>query len=124
MGFVTVETLAAAHRVFQVWSYTVAMGRLLLRSTKTLTFGSRVDVLFQNVKAVKIPTRLDGVVVRAPTEDERRHIESDTGLLGDDATRIFVLEGASYSGYVVAGVMVVDERDAEYNEPSALIDGM
>lgn len=39
-------------RVFQVWAFTVSMGRLLLRSTKSGSFRTRVDVLFQNVKAI------------------------------------------------------------------------
>jgi hypothetical protein len=118
------DTLAASDRVFQVWGYTVGMARLLLRSTKTPTFGSRIDVLFQNVRAVKLPTRLDGVVVRGTSEYERASIEADAGIIADEQIHIFILEGASYSGYVVAGTMVVDERDAEYNDPSTLIDGM
>jgi hypothetical protein len=58
--FVNVDGVSIPDRVFQLWRYTVGMKRLLLRSTKTPTFGTRIDVLFQNVKAMKLPTRLDG----------------------------------------------------------------
>ena len=41
-------------RVFQLWAYTVGMGRLLLRSTVSDQFSTRIDVVFQNVQAVQL----------------------------------------------------------------------
>jgi hypothetical protein len=124
MGGLAVDTASAPDRVFQLWCYTVGMGRLLLRSTKTATFRTRIDVLFQNVKAVKLPTRLDGLSVRPASDDELRAIEEDSGLLAAEDTRFFIVEGSGYAGYVVAGVMVTHVDEGEYNEPSALLTGV
>jgi hypothetical protein len=47
-------------RVFQLWTYTVSMGRLLLRSTKSDQFVTRLDVAFQNVQAIQLPDVVAG----------------------------------------------------------------
>ena len=117
-------TMLFPYRVFQVWSYTVGMGRLLLRSPKSPSAETRVDVLFQNVKALKLPTRLEGLSVRSAGIEELRSIEEEVGLLADENSRVFVLEGANYTGYVVAGVVVEHEDEGEYNDPSALMGGV
>lgn len=107
-------------RTFQLWAYSVGMGRLLLRSTKTGTFPTRIDVLFQNVKAMQVPaTVFEGLVVTEADEELAARIESETGLLrGDD--RFFCLESAHRVGYVVAGVMVSQEDAGEFFDPSPL----
>ena len=105
-------------RVFQVWAFTVSMGRLLLRSTKSGSFRTRVDVLFQNVKAINLPTQLDGLVVSvAGPEAEKRIIEA-TGLLPDADATFFELECSGRRGFVIAGVAVEDEDEGEFFEPS------
>lgn len=105
------------YRVFQVWSYTVGMGCLLLRSPKSPSAETGVDVLFQNVKALKLPTRLEGMSVRSSGDEELRSIEDDAGFLADEKTRIFVVEGTNYTGYVV----VAQEATGEYSDRSALM---
>lgn len=117
-------TVLFPYRVFQVWSYTVGMGRLLLRSPKSSGATTRVDVLFQNVKALKLPTRLEGLSVRSPGDEELQSIEDDAGFLVDENTRIFVVEGTNYTGYVVAGVVVAQEDTGDYSDPSALMGGV
>jgi hypothetical protein len=97
------------------------MGRLLLRSTKSLTFPTRIDVLFQDVRAVKLPTHLDGLTIREPTDSERRAIDADTGLLSSEGVELFVVEGSGHSGYVIAGVMDTHEDTGEYNDESSLL---
>jgi hypothetical protein len=106
-------------RVFQMWAYSVGMGRLLLRSTKTGNFPTRIDVLFQNVKAMQVPTVFDGLVVTEADDEFAARIETETGLLRDD-NRFFCLETAHRVGYIVAGVMVREEDGGEYFGPSAL----
>lgn len=115
------EQVSFPYRVFQVWSYTVGMSRLLLRSTKTPTFATRVDVLFQNVQAMKLTTRLEGLSLRLPTKEEQVIVEADTGLTAGDDARIFMLEGDGRCGYVVAGVVVSHEDEGEYDDESALL---
>ncbi len=107
-------------RVFQVWAYTVGMGRLLLRSPKTDGCRTRIDVLFQNVKALKLSAELPGLTVSIADEHQQRRISEATGLLQDDNTTFFVLTGASYDAYVVAGAYAQVEDEGEYFEPSDL----
>lgn len=107
-----------SERVFQVWAYSVSMSRLLLRSTKSETFSTRVDVLFQNVKAMSLPTSLDGLVVEIADSAAAERVTRETGLLADEDTTFFKLRTAHGVGYVVAGVVVADEDHGEYFEPS------
>ena len=105
-------------RVFQLWAFTVGMGRLLLRSTKSGSFGTRVDVLFQNVKAINLPTHLDGLVVTVAGPEFQERIVEATGLLPDADTTFFEIECSGRRGFVVAGVAVQDEDEGEFFEPS------
>ena len=107
-------------RIFQLWAYTVNMGRLLLRSTKSETFPTRVEVLFQNVKAIRLPTVLEGLVVAEADLELARQMEAETGLTRDEGTRFFSLRTLHGVGYVVAGVVISAEDENEYFEPSRL----
>jgi hypothetical protein len=110
-------------RVFQLWAYTVGMGRLLLRSTKSATLATRVDVLFQNVKALKLPTLVEGLVVTVGADETAREIADATGLLPDEETQFFAIDSSTGRGYVVAGVIAVTEDEGEYFEPSKIWPG-
>lgn len=110
-------------RIFQVWAYTVGMSRLLLRSTKNETFATRVEVLFQNVKAMQLPTSLEGLVVAEADADLAQRIEAETGLTRGEGAQFFGLWTAHRVGYVVAGVVITEEDEGEYFEPSALWPG-
>jgi hypothetical protein len=96
------------------------MGRLLLRSVKTASFSSRIDILFQNVQALKLPTVLHGLTVSSPGPEEIERISMETGLLPDEGRVFFLLRGSHYDGYIVAGVMAVCADSGEYFEPSEL----
>jgi hypothetical protein len=120
MGAVVTTVIERAERLFQIWSYSVGMARLLLRSTKSDTFATRVDVLFQNVKALKLPTSLDGLVITEADADEAARISSETGILPAEGTRNFIVRSGAFDGYIVAGVCVVAEDEGEYFEPSQL----
>jgi hypothetical protein len=120
VGAVVSALLERTDRRFQVWAYSVGMARLLLRSTKSETFASRVDVLFQNVKALKLPTALDGLVVAEADPRDAARISAETGLLPSEDTTIFTVRAGAFDGYVVAGVCVVAEDSGEYFDPSTL----
>lgn len=107
-------------RVFQVWAYTVGMGRLLLRSPKSKECRTRVDVLFQNVRALKLGTLLPGLMVSAADSEHQRRIGAESGLLPGDGMQFFIVRGASHEGYVVAGTCVTSEDEGEYFDPSEL----
>ncbi len=107
-------------RVFQMWAYSVSMRRLLLRSNKNDTFDTRVDVLFQNVKAISLPTTMEGLTVATAGDAGVAEIANKTGILPDDDKSFFELRTHGVRGYIIAGVVVEDEDHGEYFEPSRL----
>jgi hypothetical protein len=104
MGTGVTPVIERAERRFEMWSYSVGMARLLMRSTK----------------ALKLPTSLDGLLVSDADPESGARISSETGFLPDDGTRIFTVRSGAFDGYIVAGVCVVAEDDGEYFEPSQL----
>ena len=110
-------------RVFQLWTYTVSMSRLLLRSTKSDQFQTRVDVAFQNVQAVQLPTSLPGLVVSEAGRAETERIVKETGLLAEDDYTFFSVIDSNFTGYIVASVVVSCEDSGEYYEPSQVWPG-
>jgi hypothetical protein len=97
------------------------MRRLLLRATKTATFGTRIDILFQNVHALKLPSHLNGLTVRLATDDEEESLLLESGAPISGGGVVYVVEGTRYSGYVIAGPVTVHEDKSEYDEESALL---
>ena len=99
--------IARLDRKFQLWGYTVSMGQLLLRSPKAEGQPTRVDVLFQGVVAIDLPTTLNGLTVEATTADAPR------------GSRVFSLRTADgVVGFVTAGVVVETEDEGDYFEAS------
>lgn len=114
----TAPLIERPERVFQVWGFTVSMRRLLLRSNRSSSSGTRVDVLFQDVKAINLPTHLDGLVVTVAGPGSEVRIGEATGLLPDAETTFFEVECSGRRGFVVAGVVVEYEDEGEFFEPS------
>jgi hypothetical protein len=54
----------SSSRSFQVWRYVVSHRQLLLRSSRTPEVTTRLELLFKNVSAIKLPTHLDALRVR------------------------------------------------------------
>ncbi|MCU1421224.1 MAG: hypothetical protein JWN36_875 [Microbacteriaceae bacterium] len=106
------------NRRFQIWVYTVGMSRLLLRSTKTDEFDTRIDILFQSVKAVSLPTSLRGLRVRIAGAPLRRRVVRNLGKSIADGVEVFSVESLDSVGFVVAGVVFEAEDDKEYFDPS------
>jgi hypothetical protein len=107
-------------RMVQILAYSVGMSPLLIRSPKDDSFPTRIDVLFQNVEVLNLPTPSVGAHHPARRPEQERRISDATGRLGDDDTQFFVVFGGSYEGFVVAGVCAHMEDQGEYYEPSSL----
>jgi hypothetical protein len=86
-----VELASYPNREFQLWAYTVGMRRLLFRNTKLELFATRVDIMFQNVKALRTSTSVRGLVIRSPTEDEHHLVETEIGHLSEHG-QLFMLD--------------------------------
>jgi hypothetical protein len=81
-----------------LWTYTLSIGRLLLRSTKSDQFETRVDVAFQNVQAIQLPMLLPGLLVSEADPAGTERIIKETGLLPDDDGKFFSMLGSNSPG--------------------------
>ena len=109
-----------SNRVFQLWSYTPTLSRLLLRSNKTAEFTTRVDIMFYRVAAVSLPSQMVGIriFVVAPTSDLLSlRSEIPRGLLA------LAVQGDGYRGFIVARSLETHEDDLDYGERSVLATG-
>lgn len=87
-----------SERTFSVRKYTVSHSMLLLRSVKSETAQSRVDVLFVGVEQMEILSTMDGLrIVRDGT---------------------YQLSGRRWRGSVTALDCSISEDSGEYSDPS------
>lgn len=107
---------------FQLWGYIVSMSQLLLRSTKSERFDTRVDIAFWNVQAIQLPTLLPGMRVAPADSEDTERIRAEAGIGAIENTSVFLVADRGYRGYVVAGRMVTCEDSGEYFEPSQIWD--
>ena len=107
---------------FQVWSYAVGHGQLLLRRTKSAEHPARVDILLKNVTWMCMPVGFSNLEVREidPSEVEAIVSVSENYRGGDQ--RMFSLLGSDSRGYVLAGAIAFHEDDLGYDDPSALLE--
>lgn len=108
--------------MFQIWSYSVGHGQLLLRSTKSPDRPTQIDILFTDVAAICIPTTFDGVEVHEVDAADLR-TQPVLGNLSWCDRRVYAIAGPGVDGYVVAGAVAFDEGDREYDSVSPLFDG-
>ena len=101
---------------FQWWSYTVSHGQLLLRSTRSATRDTQVDVLFKDVGLVCMPTSIEDIEVFTGDDSDL-----PKGIHLADGRKIFVVRGRELSGVVSAGVVLHLEGPGSHNDPSPLI---
>ncbi|MFF3403779.1 hypothetical protein ACFYW6_35455 [Streptomyces sp. NPDC002659] len=106
------QRIAAWHREFQIWYYTVSYSQLLLRSLVDDVEG-RVDVLFTHIRFLHIPYELDRLVIDEVAADE----VSDLAVpeVSDDE-RIFLLNEGE--GYVIARLCDWHEDRGDHHSPS------
>lgn len=115
------ETLAFNRR-FQIWSYTVSHGTLLLRSTKAPGTPTRVDVLFKDVAAINLPTNVDGLTIERADDAAAREAASTLDEPELRGRTVFAVRGRGCRGHVVAGAVFHHEDEGEFFDPSALLE--
>jgi hypothetical protein len=108
-----------SERMFQIWKYTVGHSQLLLRSTKSPTSPTRIDVLFKGVTQFHLPTSFAGLSLAEGTDAEVRQlcILRESPRFGKDV-KVFTVKGSDFLGYVAALIAVCHEDEGEYDDPS------
>ncbi|MDQ1748886.1 MAG: hypothetical protein QOD07_3149 [Frankiaceae bacterium] len=94
------------------------MNRLLLRSNKSATWTTRVEIIFMNVKYVAVGTSLNGLVVEGLGSLEECSDRVPWRLDLSSEMSVYLLRSGSGDGIVVAGSVAVDESDAGPGDPS------
>lgn len=112
------ERIEYPDRTFHVEVLRGGMNRLLLRSNRGKTWDTRVEILFMNVKYLRLGTTMNGLVVE------------DLGLLEDtphavpwalptlERSHQFEIHSGDGTGLVVAGAVAVDVSGDGPSEPS------
>jgi hypothetical protein len=100
---------------FQIWSYTVSHGQLLLRSTRSPERATQIDVLFKNVSALSLSTTFDGLEV---FDDEDAVLPVFAKPI--HGRRVFIVRACDVEYYVVAGAVFHVESQASHNDSSPL----
>ena len=108
-----------SERDFQVWKYTVGHRQLLLRSTKSPAFPTRIDVFFKGVVQFHLPTSFSGLSITEGSDADVRKVCSVQESLpfGKDV-KVFIVKGLEFVGYVAALIAAFHEDDGEYDGPS------
>lgn len=92
-------------RIFQIWAYSVSVGRLLLRSTKPGEGSKRIDIFFQDTRSLKLPATMTGLEIVPALPQLESEIRKGGGDFSGYCT-FYKLRGHEFSGYVVASVVV------------------
>jgi hypothetical protein len=108
-----------AERRFQIWKYTVGHSQLLLRSTKSAEFPTRIDVFFKGVKELHLPTIFTGLSITEASEADVRQLCSlRKSPSFDKDVKVFKVQGTDFVGYVAALIVFCHEDEGEYHDPS------
>ena len=111
--------LIKSERRFQIWKYTVSHSELLVRSTKSTEFSTRIDVFFKGVTEFHLPTIFTGlsVVEVSDAVAQKLCILRQAPCLSGKV-KIFKIQGNDFVGYVVALIALSHEDEGEYDAPS------
>lgn len=101
-------------RTFRLWTYTVSHRQLLLRSLKTESHPTRIEVLVKDVRYVALPTTMEGLTFHRCDASE---VPPELSSLSPEGPWVRVGSGG-VTGYV-AGVAFVSEDELDYDDPSA-----
>jgi hypothetical protein len=113
--------LFQSDRPFALLTYTRSHGLLLLRSGKPNPSSKRIDVLFQDVRAMEIRAWFEGIEI---AETDAKYLENRMSVpseMLEFGNRIYALKGVGWSGFIVGGIVSVLEDDGEFWEPSGLL---
>lgn len=115
----TTNPMFASERVFETWRYTVSHRQLLLRSNKTNTANTRMEILFKNVSLMLIGPMFKGLAITICDAESLDTFGMRAFNLGGRV--LYQLETESFRGFVAAGDITVHEDALGYDDPSSLL---
>ena len=108
------------NRRFQIWQYSRSRGQLLLRSTKDRRHRMQVDVMFNEVEFMQMPTLISRLDVSEVSEKAFRALSPSLWPLPTKERKYFRLKGDRWQGLVIAGHVFGLEEDADHFATSKL----
>jgi hypothetical protein len=118
----TNQPLLASDRSFVVFSYAMSHGLLLLRSRKLPpATPTRLDILFQDVRALEIRCWFDGLTIEETDVHFLEGARSIPAPLMEHGNKVYALKSSGWVGFVVGGIVSFHEDQGELFEPSKLI---
>lgn len=113
-------------RLFDIWTYYKGHRQLVLRaphftSIHEAVFPTRVDVLFKNVHALRLPTRMRGLTVSIANDELATRVARELAPRRSPSQQVFVLRGEDYEGYVIASVVAMAEDHGDDGGQSPLL---
>jgi hypothetical protein len=108
-------------RRFVIHSYSADHGLLLLRSDKTGARATRVDILFQDVRAIELRSWFEGITIEEAEVDYLKGFSSHPSEMMEVGNRVYAVRGSGWSGFIVAGIVNTSEDDGNRDSPSKLL---
>jgi len=104
--FFAMNTIFQSERIFVVYSYHHSHGLLLLRSTKAETTPTRLDVLFQDVRAMELRCWFKGINIELmDNPDFLNAFPSQPMEMMEPGNVVYLLRGENWKGFVVGGIV-------------------
>jgi hypothetical protein len=110
-------------RLFSLFGYSMSHGLLLLRSGKSNEApATRVDILFQDVRAMEIRAWFKGIKVEEVDDPEfLSDRPSKPAEMIEPGNKIYALASTAWQGFIVGGTVTFKEDDGDMFGPSALV---
>jgi hypothetical protein len=105
------------NRSFKLWDYKVSHNQLLLRSPKTATTPTNVDVAFVGVEYLELPTKLANLALVPAGAADLDRVKEAFGEVGT-GNEVFVIQVMGRRFIIVAAAMHTFENELEIFESS------
>src|SRR5579859_6256990 len=116
------RTVFESTRHFALGSHAASYGLLLFRSNRTTELASRLDLLFQDVRAMDVRAWTDGLKVEICDESAVRDYPSNPQDMIESGLVLYRISGAGWQGFIVASTRVSSKEDQlGPMDPSGLI---
>ncbi|WP_334075545.1 MULTISPECIES: hypothetical protein [Paenibacillus] len=102
-------------RDFKFWHYTISHGQLLIRSIKSASNATNIDIMFFDVDYVEIPRNLPNLKIEEAGDDDVLYIKEKIHK-SVKPENITILSSNDKRYLVVASIMKIDENELDMFE--------
>lgn len=110
-----------SERMFLIESYAASHGMLLLRSNRTNTVATTIDVLFRDVRAMDIRAWTEGLKIELHPDDSLESHPSKPLEMLQRGQNVYRLSGHGWTGFVIASRVDSKEGTSAPNGPEGLL---